>query len=281
MNNASQIEERINHFLEVRGAEAQRSIERGRTPIPSVLSMFCSLIVTGLLCVGLISDGRFGTYHDDSIYVTTAKALADGNGYRIISLPYEPAQTKYPPLYAALLSVVWRFHPNFPQNLNYMAALSVIITILFLMLGWAYLRNHDYAAPWSAVFVIALTALNWRSLILATSIFSEMLFALLSLASLYLAERYEKHPSRLAVGVALGLLMGMTFLTRSSGLALMISVALYFTVRKRWRQALLPLAIGSSFCYWLGNLVLHQQNKFNCGQRSLLHQLYKKTSIRF
>ncbi len=35
--------------------------------------------------------GVSGVYHDDGIYVSTAKALAEGQGYRLINLPEAPA----------------------------------------------------------------------------------------------------------------------------------------------------------------------------------------------
>src|SRR5712692_7478162 len=59
----------------------------------------------------------FGHDNDDAVYVVTAKALANGQGYRTISLPLEPPQTKYPPLYPLLLSLIWRLYPQFPANL--------------------------------------------------------------------------------------------------------------------------------------------------------------------
>jgi len=37
-----------------------------------------------------------GTYHDDGIYPVTAKSLSERTGYRIVSLPGAPVQTKYP-----------------------------------------------------------------------------------------------------------------------------------------------------------------------------------------
>ena len=67
---------------------------------------------------------RFGDFHDDSIYYVTAKSLAGGGGYRIESLPGEPAQTKYPPLYPLLLSIAWKFDPQFPRNLTIAAWIS-------------------------------------------------------------------------------------------------------------------------------------------------------------
>jgi len=62
-----------------------------------------------------------GVYHDDAIYVSTAKAIAQGDGYRLINLPNSPKQTKYPILYPLLLAAtIWKFWPQFPQNILYM-----------------------------------------------------------------------------------------------------------------------------------------------------------------
>src|ERR1700691_1308368 len=59
----------------------------------------------------------FGRFNDDALMFVTGHSIASGNGYRIASLPENPYQTKYPPLYPAYLSLVWRLNPNFPGNL--------------------------------------------------------------------------------------------------------------------------------------------------------------------
>ena len=46
-----------------------------------------------------------GLFHDDAIYLVTAKAISAGHGYRIESLPEPILQTKYPPLFPALLAL--------------------------------------------------------------------------------------------------------------------------------------------------------------------------------
>src|SRR5690242_11650182 len=61
---------------------------------------------------------HFGHLHDDSIYWVTAKSLAEGKGYRILSLPAEPYETKYPPLWPLALAAIWRIDARFPQNLR-------------------------------------------------------------------------------------------------------------------------------------------------------------------
>ena len=172
------------------------------------LSLLAVLIPATLIFLAALAPGRFGEYHDDGIYVATAKALATNQGYRIISLPYEPPQTKYPPFYPLLLSFIWKINPRFPQNLTWMMLLSVITTLAFVGLTFRYLISQRYAAGWQALLVVALFAINWRTLTLATGIYSEMLYGTLSVASLFIAERNENEVRRW-LPIALGLLLGL------------------------------------------------------------------------
>src|SRR5580698_9987699 len=61
---------------------------------------------------------EFGKLHDDGILFESAKGIASGEGFRILSLPERPAQTKYPVLYPLYLSLIWRVNPHFPENLT-------------------------------------------------------------------------------------------------------------------------------------------------------------------
>jgi hypothetical protein len=229
-----------------------------------MLTMFAlGVVLAGafLFYLAVLAPARFGEYHDDGIYVTTAKALATGQGYRIISLPYEPAQTKYPPLYSFLLSLIWRVYPRFPQNLIWMMLLSVVATVSFLALTYRYLVRHGYAMHWQALIVVGLAAINWRTMTVATGIYSEMVYAALSVAGLYLAETYEKGQKSRARGVLLGVVLGLTFLTRSSGIALLIAVGAYFVIRRQATRAVLAVGVGSLFV--LGWIVWCYANKTN------------------
>ena len=164
--------------------------ERAEGRTPAVLLVI--LAASCLLYVAAFTPARFGFYHDDGIYVVTAKALATGQGYRIISLPYEPSQTKYPPFYPFLLSLVWRAYPHFPENLWLLTSLSMGATVTFLALAFRYLVREGYASRGTALLVVALAAINGRTVILATSMYSEMIYAALSVGGLWLAERYLK-----------------------------------------------------------------------------------------
>ncbi len=215
------------------------------------LTLFMLLSGAGLLYYAALSPQDFGRAHDDSIYVTTAKALATGEGYRIISLPYEPAQTKYPPLHPFLLSLIWRVYPQFPQNLIPMMMLTIAATLSFLALSYKYLVRHGYASRWQAAVVVILGVVNWRTMVMATTLYSEAVYALVSMVSLYLAEEYEQQDrarvTGVLVGIAAGIAVGLTYLTRSVGVTLLIAMVLNFALRRQWKKALIPVAVASLF----------------------------------
>src|SRR5580700_5193491 len=87
----------------------------------------------------------FARLHDDGLLFSSAKSLARGDGYRIPSLPENPYQTKYPPLYPALLSLIWRANADFPQNLRPAAALSWVILAACVALCWAMYRRDGFS----------------------------------------------------------------------------------------------------------------------------------------
>lgn len=221
--------------------------ETKKTPSASILVLVVALVGACLLYVWAIAPDSFGFYHDDGIYVATAKSLAEGHGYHIISVPGEPAQTKYPPFYPFLLSLIWRAYPRFPNNLPTMMSLSILATIVSLALTWLYLTSRRYASQWWALAVIVPAAMNWRMIILATGIYSEMIYAALSIAALHLAEAHEQDKQSWKRPVGLGVMIGLAFLTRTPGIALLIAVAAYYALRGKTRRDFVPIAVGGLF----------------------------------
>lgn len=240
-----------------RGSEStasfQRPVEARSGPLlaltnaPWLKTIVVSIAIatTCLLYYGDFHPEKFGFYRDDGIYVVMAKALATGQGYHVISLPSEPAQAKSPPFFPLLLSLVWRAYPHFPENLTLMVLLSIISTVSFLAISYQYLVKQHYCEKWKALLVVAFVAINWRVIVLATGIYSEMVYAALALAGLYLIERYEQEEKNWVLGMISGIVVGLAFLTRSSGIALFLAIGLYFLLRRAWRKGILPLATGS------------------------------------
>lgn len=178
---------------------------------------------------------RFGDLHDDSLYYVSAKSLADGGGYRIESLPGEPAQTKYPPLYPLLLSIAWRIDPHFPDNLPVAAWLSwLALPAILVQLAALYPRwGISAGRTW---LLLCLFAINPYVILFSTQLLSELLFLALSLAAMRLAERAANGSGGAAV--AAGAAAGLAYLARSAGLALLVAAVIYlWQLRKQRRNA--------------------------------------------
>jgi hypothetical protein len=189
---------------------------------------------------------QFGAVHDDSIYYVSAKAWASGQGHRIVSLPGEPWQTKYPPLYPLLLSIVWRVAPEFPSNLKAATVFAWMLLPPLLWLIRVLYRRYTFP-PWGAWLMIAVLAVNPYVQLFSRSLFSEILFTVLLLGVLLLAPKWA---------AVAGVLAGLAYLTRTAGLPLLVAIPCVYAMRREWRRAfvfaatMLPFVLAWSL--WSG-----------------------------
>ena len=178
---------------------------------------------------------QLGAYHDDAIYLVSAKALASHGGYRILSLPEKPFQTKYPPVFPLLLSMIWRLDARFPENLPKVTALCWSLLPLYVFLVFRVLRRWSLSRM-EAAGICALTALSPHVVLSGLMTMSELAFGVLLMTTLLLLER-----SMIKAGVAIaalaGLAGGLAFLTRTQAIALLMSAAAVLLWRRRWLQA--------------------------------------------
>src|SRR5689334_13759891 len=129
-----------------------------------------------------------GRFHDDGIYLVTAKSLASGNGYRIESFPGQPAQTKYPPVFPLMLSLVWQASPDFPGNLPYFALLVWLMLPALIIVMWCFFRQQGFE-DWETALLCSWAALTPALTGLSVMILSELLFTILLTATLLASER--------------------------------------------------------------------------------------------
>ena len=117
-----------------------------------------AIIVPAAICLYLYSAHfrAAGLFHDDGIYMVNAKSLHEGMGYRITSLPGSPLQTKYPPVFPLMLSLLWHINPSFPENIHLMRLFSALCAVLVLPLAWCYLGlKSNYKIFLAFVFLSA------------------------------------------------------------------------------------------------------------------------------
>ncbi len=175
-----------------------------------------------------------GTFHDDGVYLVTAKSLAEHRGYRIISLPGEPRQTKYPVLFPLLLSLAWRVNPSFPSNVPWLRIVPFGAGLAWMLLSCRMLRRLH--VPWEATAIIALTtaASPW-TLFLSTSLLSETVFAALLTGALLVLVRICEGGAGARAELSAGLLMGAALLTRTAGVAAAAGGLAALALHRKWR----------------------------------------------
>ena len=210
------------------------------------------LLVALIPSLRLLLEFRDQTYlgiiHDDSVYWITARSISASGDYRIESLPEQPFQTKYPPLYPLFLSAIWKADSRFPGNLTLALTAQWLLLPVMLCTLWAFLGTLKLD-PWTRVFLCVLIAVNPYVGFYGLMLVSEMLFLILFLASLTCIVLAKNRDSARLAAVA-GLVAAAAYLTRVAGLPLLPAGALYFLIFRRYRQAtvfsaaMLPAIVG-------------------------------------
>jgi hypothetical protein len=176
---------------------------------------------------------HFGHLHDDSIYWVSAKSLAEGHGYRIISLPSEPFQTKYPPLWPLMLAAIWKVNPRFPENLPLAMALTWLMLPAFMAVAWRWFQTVGFGLR-ARVAMCALIALSPSVVFFSTSLLSDLAFSVLLLATILAVSGVEKRTGR---AWAAGFLGTVAYLLKTAALPLLVAGPLWLVLRKRYRAA--------------------------------------------
>ncbi|MCX6636194.1 MAG: hypothetical protein NT090_14100 [Acidobacteria bacterium] len=187
-------------------------------------------LVPAIRLAWLSRDGpHLGFYHDDGIYWVTAKSLAQGSGYRVVSLPGAPYQTKYPPVFPALLSIAWRVTPEFPLNLGTAVWLTWLPLPLMIVLTNALMAQWRVGGG-TRLLVCAMLALNPYLAYFGTVLMSEIWATCFLLASLVLAGSERKAGWPAALG---GLCAAAAYLTKTVTAPLLIAVPLVLIWKRR------------------------------------------------
>jgi hypothetical protein len=212
------------------------------------------LLLIGAYAIFLAAPA-VGIFHDDGVYLVTAKALAEGRGYRIISVPGEPPQTKYPILFPWLVSLLWRVHPTFPDNVLLLRSIPFFAAVTWLALAWRLLRRLGSSKDVAAIAIL-LTAVSPWVVFVSTMALSETLFAALLTGAVLVIVRIHQGAGGRFDGLAAGLLMGAAILTRTAGVAPAVAGFIALALKRRWAAcalyAVAVLALSAPWFWWVG-----------------------------
>ncbi len=219
------------------------------------------IIVAGIHVAAWFAPA-IGLFHDDAVYLETARSLASGHGYRIESLPTPIPQTKYPPLWPAVLALFVLIS----QNPLWLKLPALLCTAGWFALTYKLLRRMG-AGHLSATALVLVAAASPFTVFTASHLLSEPLFALCLTASLLVM--LDDRPA------TSGILAGLATLTRSAGLPLIVAGIIVLLARRRLRSA--AAFTGAALVIiapWLGWALAHASNHPYYGGAS-----YVSTSI--
>jgi hypothetical protein len=230
--------------------QAPDSVRPGKPTrwLVAILGLAALLIPSGYFAWQYRSMPQLGSYHDDAVYWITARSLAAGHGYKIAHLPENPAQTKYPPLYPALLSLA--------PDLGSVTLLQWSFTPIYLILAWLYFRRCGFgeAAASGLTFILAIGPMTT---IFAASPMTELPCSVVLLGVMLLIEKRDAISVRTAL--LAGALAAAGFLIRSNAIALAITVPGLFLYRRRQLRAAIAFAapMFAAIVAWQGWCALH------------------------
>ncbi len=181
---------------------------------------------------------HLGSYHDDAVYWISAQSLAEGHGYRLPHLPENPAQTKYPPLYPALLATVWRMAGTLPRSHSAMALQWAFVPLYLGLVRLWFRRCRFGALP--AYGLTLLVALGPLTTVFAVSPMSELPCSVLLLAAMLLLE--SERELTVQRGLLAGVVAAAAFLVRTNAIVLAVSVPFLLLRQRSYRAAAAFLA---------------------------------------
>jgi hypothetical protein len=195
-------------------------------------------------------DFGVGNFADDAQYAVLAKSIRVEHAYRNLNLPGRPAETKYPPLWPAVLASAWK--PGLPDAQNLARLRWVNLALLGPLAGiLAVAGMRTFGLPPAAAAAAAVTGLAAPAAIRWWAIpMSEPLCLGLVVAGLALAET-----GRFRTGAAV---TALAVYARSLAAPFLLAVPLVCAWKHGWRRALWPAVLGFGLLVpWAVQVVVH------------------------
>jgi hypothetical protein len=211
-------------------------IDGPRRPLGATWYPLASAVIVGAAALAAITAVPAGVSWEDGVYLVSAKSLATGAGYRMLHLVGTPPAVHFPPAWPALLSLVWRLYPSFPDN----GVLFKLINPLLLAAGAALacrygMRRLDLPPPIAAMATVVFAA-AMPLVVIAGTLQPEPLFLVALFLAFTTADRAVDHGGW-RPAVAAGIAAGAGALVHGAGVALGPALVLALLVAHRRREA--------------------------------------------
>src|SRR5512146_1267109 len=207
---------------------------------------FVVLVVLALVGIALILQATpegLGLSDDSIAYVSGARSMLAGGGYREAWLASDQPVTHFPPAFSSVLAFLGLFGLDPLRGARFLNASLFGLNIFVLgILGWRTTKSLP-----AGLLLGGLLLLNDSLLRVHAVAMSEPLFIFLSLLAFWMFDLYMERDEHWLWLLACGLLSGWAYLTRYAGLALVATFlvalgVLHRTWRRRFSSAAVYLA---------------------------------------
>src|ERR1044071_1648289 len=220
---------------------------------PRLASFFALTLIAliGMLLIIRATPNGLGLSDDSIAYIAGARSMLAGHGYREAWLASNGPVTHFPPAFSSVLAFVGLFGMDPLRAARWVNALLFALNAGLLgILGWRMTRALVAGIVLAALFVLRGELFQVQAVEM-----SEPLFIFLSLLSFWMFDLYFERDHHWLWIVACGTFVGMAYLTRYSGLALIATfVVALLILHKSWRQRFTSIAlfVGSALPWILG-----------------------------
>jgi hypothetical protein len=220
------------------------SVERHATWVAALAGLLAGLLT--------MTTHPVGIFYDDAIYLLTARALAEGQGYVYPHLPGTPDAIHYPPGWPLMLAAAWKLVPRFPENVAWLKLINPLL-LAATAAGMVVAGRRLFALPAWAALAVALAAVTAIPVLtLANVLLSEPLFLALLFPALLACERLARpavapgpdgargsdaSPGRWRDAAIAATLTAAVVLTRTIAGVVFIATVLVLLRDRRWRPA--------------------------------------------
>src|SRR5512135_268789 len=198
------------------------------------------------------------TLTDDSIaYIAGARSMLAGQGYREAWLATSGPVTHFPPVFSSLLAFIGLFGLDPLRGARFLNALLFGLNVVLVgILGWRMTRA---LAP--GLLLAGLYLVNDSLLRVHATALSEPLFIFLSLLAFWMFDLYIERDAHWLWLVSCGVLVGLAYLTRYAGLALLATFLVALLILHRtWRKRLTGSGIFlASVLPWMIGWAIHNE----------------------
>lgn len=180
----------------------------------------------------------FGRYSDDAVYFSSAKALAQHQGYMMPSFPGPPLRPKYPVLYPLLLSGIWKLNHQFPENLLSAIRVTEGFGCALLLCTFFLLRCIAGLGRIPALMLTALCAFHPVLLRLSGLTMTDVPFAAIFLLTVLIAHFAFSPERTFALTALAGICAALSTSLRTLGYAAVIGLLAHLLYRREFARAI-------------------------------------------